>query len=241
MLSKVNVKNYWDTVNMPWGKLFYKLVWNHMDYKDMKILDFGSGFGITADFLAGNNDVTAIEPGREMLWYRVCNNNYKQINGSTEELKKLPDNYFDVIACHNVLEYIDNREEVFEEFYRLLKPEGEISIVKHNKAGKAMQKAVFENDIPAAIKLLKNEDVVSANFGTINEYSDADLNRYINGKFITKNKYGLRIFFALQRNEFKEKPEWIDDMFEIESMAEEMPAFRDIAFFHHIILKKQNI
>ena len=28
-------------------------------------------------------------------------------------------------------------------------------------------------------------------------------------------------------------------MFELESKAEEIPAFRDIAFFHHIILRKQ--
>lgn len=101
-----------------------------------------------------------------------------------------------------------------------------------------MQKAVFENDIATALNLLNNENAVSANFGIINEYSDNDLNNYIHGKFIIKNKYGVRIFFALQRNEFKEKPEWINDMFELESKAEEIPAFRDISFFHHIILSK---
>lgn len=116
MPSKVNVKAYWDTVNMPWGKLFYKLVWNHLDYKGKKILDFGSGFGITSDFLARNNDVTAIEPGKDMLVYRVSNNSYKQVIGGTEELKKLKDNYFDVIICHNVLEYADNRRN----FWRIL-------------------------------------------------------------------------------------------------------------------------
>lgn len=49
---KINIKGYWDTVNMPWGKLFYKLLKNHLDYEGRNILDFGSGFGITADYLA---------------------------------------------------------------------------------------------------------------------------------------------------------------------------------------------
>ena len=128
MDMKSNIQNYWNTINMPWGRLFYKLVWNHLDYKDKNILDFGSGFGITADFLAGNNNVTAIEHNKDMLSYRVCNNNYKQVIGSVEELKKLPDNCFDVVICHNVLEYIEDRHEVFAEFHRLLKNNGELSI-----------------------------------------------------------------------------------------------------------------
>lgn len=223
---------------MPWGKLFYKLIWNHLEYKNKNILDFGSGLGITANFLAKNNNVTAIEPDSEMLSYRIYNNNYKQVTGDAKELKKFPDNYFDVIICHNVLEYIEDREEIFTEFHQLLKNSGELSIVKHNKNGKVMQKAVFENDISTAIELLNNKDAVSANFGIIKEYSDNDLNNYIKNKFTARNKYGVRIFFALQKNEFKIEADWLKNMFEIETMAEEIPAFRDIAFFHHIILKK---
>ena len=41
-----------------------------------------------------------------------------------------------------------------------------------------MQKVVFENDISTALKLLNNENAVSVNFGTINEYSDNDLDNY---------------------------------------------------------------
>ena len=200
---KINIKGYWDRVNMPWEKLFYKLLKNHLDYEGRNILDFGSGFGITADYLAEKNNVTAIEPSSGMLEYRVCSNSYKQLTGGVEELRKLPDNCFDVIICHNVLEYIENREEVFAEFYRLLKNTGELSIVKHNKQGKIMQKAVFENDISTALKLLNNENAVSVNFGTINEYSDNDLDNYTSGKFIARNKYGVRIFLHYKEMNLK--------------------------------------
>lgn len=61
MSGNINVQGYLDTVNAPWGKLFYKLVWHNIDCEGKKILDFGSGFGVTADYFARNNDVTAIE------------------------------------------------------------------------------------------------------------------------------------------------------------------------------------
>ncbi len=54
----------------------------------------------------------------------------------------------------------------------------------------------------------------------------------------SKKVYGLRIFFALQRNELKTGEDWFKNMYRLECEAEEVPFFRDIAFFHHIILKR---
>lgn len=70
MSETINVKGYLDSIHAPWGKLFYQLVWHNIECEGKKILDFGSGFGITADYLAKNNQVTAIEPSEEMLNYR---------------------------------------------------------------------------------------------------------------------------------------------------------------------------
>ncbi len=238
MSTQINIQGYLNTINAPWGQLFYKLIWNHLKYEGKRILDFGSGFGFTADYLAAGNYVTAVEPNQDMLAHRICSNDYRQLVGSLGELQKFSDASFDVIICHNVLEYVENREEILSEFYRLLNNEGELSIVKHNNLGKIMQKAVFENDLELAAKILSGENDVSANFGTINEYSYDDLAGYIAEKFIVKNKYGVRIFFGLQRNEFKEEKNWQERMFNLESRAEEIPTFRDIAFFHHILLEK---
>lgn len=48
-----------------------------------------------------------------------------------------------MIICHNVLEYIDDKEQIINELYRLLKTGGILSIVKHNRAGRVMQMAVL--------------------------------------------------------------------------------------------------
>lgn len=237
MSGNINVQGYLDTVNAPWGKLFYKLVWHNIDCEGKKILDFGSGFGVTADYFAKNNDVTAIEPNEEMLKHRFCNNEYSQIVGGIENLRKIPNQSYDIIICHNVLEYLDNRTELLCEFSRVLKLDGFVSIVKHNKAGKIMQKAVFEYKINEALELINNGNAVSANFGTINEYDYCELEKYCEGSFEIDKIYGVRMFFALQRNELKMGSDWISNMYKLECTTEEIPEFRDIAFFHHVILK----
>lgn len=237
MSGTINVQGYLDTVNAPWGQLFYQLVWHNIDCEGKKILDFGSGFGITADYFAKSNDVAAIEPNEELLEHRFCNNEYTQIVGGIEQLKRIPAHSFDMILCHNVMEYMDNRTELLSEFSRVLKPDGFVSIVKHNKAGKIMQKAVFEYKINEALELLNNGKASSANFGTINEYDNYELEKYCEGFFKIDKIYGVRMFFALQRNELKMDPDWIINMYQLECSTEEIPEFRDIAFFHHVILR----
>lgn len=239
--GRINVKGYLDSIKAPWGQLFYKMVWRHLEYRDKKILDFGSGFGITANFLAEWNDVTAIEPNEEMLSYRQKEHGYKQISGSVEQLKLLASESYDLIVCHNVLEYLNlkNREEVFAEFARLLKPDGRLSIVKHNRAGKIMQKAVFEYQVEEALDLLHKATAVSVNFGQIQEYETEELEAYGDRVFGIEDVYGIRMFFGLQRNEWKSEPDWMDNMYRMESAAEMAPEFRAIAFFHHVILRRR--
>lgn len=234
----INAQGYLNYTNTPWGKLFYKLIWNHLDFKSLKILDFGSGFGITADHLAANNTVTAIEPDKELLSMRICNNTYTQIIGGIEQLKNIGAQTYDVVICHNVLEYTDRRGEILSEFHRILKKNGTLSLVKHNKSGKIMQKAVFEYNKDDALALLRGANTHSANFGTINEYEISDLEDWIKNRFDINKIYGVRMFFGLQRNEIKTESDWPTSMFELECTAEEIAEFRNIAFYHHILLNK---
>ena len=127
-----------------WEKLAKVIIWNQIEeLKGKTILDFGSGTGITADHFAANNQVTAIEPSKDMLANQVNANCYRQIIGSTDELKKLSSESFDYIFCHNVLEYANDRDIIVGEFYRLLKKNGKLSIVKHNRNGRVMQMVLF--------------------------------------------------------------------------------------------------
>lgn len=234
-----SIKNYFDYVNAPWGKLFYKLVWSDLqDICRKKVLDFGSGFGITADFLAAENDVTAIEPNSDMLKYSYRKNEYVQIIGDTQKLREIPSGTYDAVICHNVLEYVENRSELIKELCHVLKIDGILSVVKHNRAGKIMQKAVFECDADGALALINGDGALSVNFGTVDEYDSSELEKYSDGLLVMEKTYGLRMFYALQPNEVKNSDDWIEKMYNLECAASEIEEFRNIAFFHHVILKR---
>ena len=67
MSQKVNVQGYYEYMKMPWGKLFYELAWHNIECQGKRVLDFGSGFGYTADHFAKSNEVIAVEPNEEMI------------------------------------------------------------------------------------------------------------------------------------------------------------------------------
>ena len=235
----MNINGYLDYINTPWGRLFYRLVWHNLEFKDKRILDFGSGFGVTSNHLAKLNDVTAVEPNVELLEHRICNNHYEQIIGSIDKLKEMKDGSFDVILCHNVLEYIEDRADLIAEFHRLLKSDGILSIVKHNKSGKIMHKAVFEYNIDEVMALLNGENSISQNFGTINEYEIEDLKDCFAERFVLDKVSGIRTFFGIQPNSFKSEPDWEEKMFMLECAVESDAAFTNVAFFQHLLLKKK--
>lgn len=237
-MKNKHLYSYFNYVNEPWGRLFYLCIWKQLpEMKGKKILDFGSGFGITAEHLSKNNDVIAVEPSKDMI--RIGNKfnpPYKQINGSLEELKQFDDESFDCIICHNVLEYVDDRNAILNEFSRVLKNDGFISIVKHNKAGRIMQKAVFDYDVKAVKTLLDGQNNTSRNFGQIKVYEDDNL--LVRDLQINKC-YGICAFYGLQNNKIKYQKDWLDNMLDIEMSVSELEEFRNIAFFHHLILKKK--
>ncbi|MBS6196528.1 MAG: class I SAM-dependent methyltransferase, partial [Clostridiales bacterium] len=104
-----------------WERLLKKILWKQLgEIQGKRILDFGSGEGITANHFASQNSVVAIEPSKEMLHNRWADYDYTQLIGDVSSLSEFEDNSFDVIICHNVLEYIDNKELVIHEFYRLV-------------------------------------------------------------------------------------------------------------------------
>jgi len=92
----------------PWEALLKKIVLMQLgNIKGKRVLDFGSGTGFTANYFAQDNEVVAIEPSSETVKDRYCDYEYQQIIGSIDILKKLENETFDIILCHNVLEYAD--------------------------------------------------------------------------------------------------------------------------------------
>ncbi|MEY8463360.1 class I SAM-dependent methyltransferase [Streptococcus merionis] len=236
----MHVEHYKDNIHAPWGQIFYTILFAHlMDIKDKRVLDFGSGFGLTADFLSANNDVLAIEPNVDMVAGRFGKDNYRQLTGSLELLSQFPNDYFDVIICHNVLEYVssDSRAIYLRELGRVLKRGGQLSLVKHNAAGKAMQKAIFENESIQALRLISGD--ISYESTALGHGQIYDLETLLPDTGLTISDYrGIRTFYGLQDNKFKRESGWIRRMTKLELAVARQSPYRDIAYFHHYTLVK---
>ena len=222
-----------------WDCLLKKILWSQLgDFEGKRILDFGSGLGVTAEHYAKNNQVTAIEPSVESVNERWKEYEYEQIVGGIEELKKLDNEFFDIIFCHNVFEYALEREEIVKEFYRVLKPGGMISIVKHNRPGRVMQMAGLLNDFDSANSLLDGNDGMTSVFGAIHYYEGGDLTKWCD-KLSIKQVYGIRTFWDLQQNqEIQKEEDWQEKMIQLEMRVSQIDEYRAIAFFHHLVLEK---
>lgn len=223
----------------PWEALMKRMVFLQLgEIKNKRILDFGSGIGVTASHLAEHNEVIAIEPSKESVDKRWTDNTYEQLIGSTEKLYEFADETFDMIVCHNVLEYVSDREVIVREFSRILKPGGMISVVKHNRPGRVMQMVVLLNDFEQAYSLLDGNDGVTSQFGAIHYYADADIEKWCPDLKIVKT-LGMRTFWDMQQNqEIHKDADWQDKMIEMEMRVSELDEYRNIAFFHHLFITK---
>ena len=230
-------------VDQPWGRMFYEMVFKQLNItndKRIRILDFGAGFCITANHYAKNHDVVAVEPNEEMYSLRVEENEYTLITQGLDYLKTVPDNSIDFVICHNVLEYVENKEEILKQLVRVLKQEGTLSIIKHNLFGRVMGSAVLGDNPHAALDLLNNvaEDSM---FGNRDVYGNEFLTDLLSGEMALSETYGIRAFFGLSsNNEIKYTDDWYKTMLELEAKASTMDEFRKIAFFNHLIFKKKS-
>ena len=224
----------------PWESLMKRMVWQQLgEISGQRILDFGSGTGETACFFARKNDVLAVEPSQDAVLRRRQEHPYRQLLGSTDRLMELPDQSFDVILCHNVLEYAPDREEIVRQFARLMKREGLLSLVKHNRPGRVMQMAVLLNDFDRANALLDGSDGSSAQYGTISYYEDQDVERWCAALTIEKT-LGLRTFWHLQQKQDCHRDcEWQEKMLALETRVSDLEAYKAIAFGHHLLIRKK--
>ena len=237
------IENYREMVEQPWGKIFYDIIYRQLTFtndKRLKILDFGAGFCITAKHYAKNHDVTAVEPNEEMYKLRFKSDDYTLITQGIDYLKTVEDSSYDVILCHNVLEYVENKNEILTQLKRVLKPQGILSIIKHNLYGRVFGSAVLTDNPKAALDLL-DEKPEDSMFGNRSLYTNESLIDFFGDELKLEKIYGIRAFYGLSsNNEIKYTDEWYNSMLELEVKTGTLEEFKKVTFFNHLIFKKVN-
>lgn len=239
-----SIKEYRKLVEQPWGRMFYEMIYRQLQLPEnskLDILDYGAGFCVTANHYAKQHNVTAIEPNAEMSDLKVNGNKYTFLSGALELLKDIPNDSYDIVICHNVLEYVDNKSEILRELSRILKPGGKLSIVKHNLKGRIISNAVLYDNPKSALELLSNSfDNAQNMFGNRDTYdNDFLLNLAVDFGLTCENIFGIRAFFALSsNNRIKHTDEWYENMLELEMKVCNIDEYKNIAFFNHLIFTK---
>ena len=235
----INISHYKDLLQQPWGKIQYDITFAQLAHlEDLDILDFGAGFGLVSQFLSQKNRVTAVEPEADLL-LADDHQTFTKIIGSLEALEDLPSQTFDIICCHNVLEYIEpnQRPAYIQNFERLLRPGGRLSIIKHNQVGKVLQSVVLNNDIETALGLLEGEDFKSLSFAQGKIYSMADLEKM--SQLTIDHYLAIRSFYSLQPNHFKTEKGWLEKMTQMEPAVCDLKPYKDISFLQHVWMRKE--
>jgi len=107
------------------------------DLRDKDVLDFGCGEGglsfLAADF--GARSVIGVDLNEQLVHsalVRLAQGNgassIKFVVGSDSKSIGLPDTSMDVILCFDVLEHIMDYREIFREWCRVLRPQGQVFI-----------------------------------------------------------------------------------------------------------------
>lgn len=242
-----SINDYRKLIEQPWGKMFYDALFRQLDLPEdhpLNILDFGAGFCVTASHYAPFHHVIAIEPNKEMLDLRWRDNysKYTCIQGGIEEVRKQNIAAFDLVICHNVLEYVSDKEQILTELTSVLKQGGRLSIVKHNLAGRILAYSVFSDDPEAALGLLEDSNNENSMFGKRDTYSNDYLIKQVSKRGLSlEDRFGLRTFFGLSSNNDKKySKKWYDNMLALEMKTCNLEEYKNIAFFNHLIFRKIN-
>ena len=172
---------------------------------------------------------------------RVGDNPYTLVGGGIDYLRDMDADSFDLVICHNVLEYADDKEAILKHLVRVTKPGGILSVVKHNLYGRVMATAVMSDDPKTALSLL-DQEAENSMFGKRDVYSNEWITDLLKDEMTLIDTYGLRTFFGLSsNNDIKYTDDWYQSMLELETKACSMDEYRKVAFFNHLIFaKKQN-
>lgn len=242
-----NAENYFYMVEQtPWGKLFYDIVFAQLTEHTtthLKILDFGSGLGKTANHYAKHHQVYAYEPDLDILEYAYTDHDYLQLTMDfTAFMRYLTDHKlsFDLILCHNVLDYIENQEEVILSLSKCLTSKGKLSVIKHQELGHLVNDAVFNDDPQLVLKKLDGLPTQTS-FGKINYCTQEELSQWLSTDSIDLiDVMGIRNFYALsQNNQIKYTENWYKNMLELELRVCKDATFIPLAFFNHLIFQKK--
>ena len=159
-------------------------------------------------------------------------------HGDAAQLANLfPAGSFDVIVCHNILEYVDDPCAVLRSAARALRdPSSIISVLVRNQAGEALKSAIKDGDLAAAERSLAAEwGRESLCGGRVRLFSAESLQAMLGvASLVVIEERGVRVISDYLPAKVSRDDEY-ERIFELERKLGRRPEFAAVARYTHLL------
>jgi S-adenosylmethionine-dependent methyltransferase len=152
-----------------------------------------------------------------------------------------PEPAFDLVVCHNVLQYVDDLEAALKALSRGLKPGGLISILCVNRYSESFRHALMFQDLDAAQASLDARSMLTITFGVPAAlYAAEDMRAPLQAAGCSVvGEYGVRcVCDYIANNEIKNEPEFFAKLERLEHALTDKHPYYLLARFFQIIARK---
>ena len=235
----------------PWGKLRYRVAQanlrQHLPPPPAHILDLGGGNGLDAvPLVEMGYTAVLIDFSQEMIAQgqklaaqaQVSDKISFQVGDATQFVA---DEEFDIILCHNLLQYVADVTAVLKNIHQSLRPGGIFSFMITNPYTETLAYALRDYDLAAAQENLSKSTKYVETFDThIQRYSDDELKMMLQDcGFTLLEQYGIRaICDFMADNERKFDPDFYEQLERLETAVSNKYPYKLLARFYHFVCQK---
>ncbi len=243
--------------SLPWNRFGYELVEHNLkkhipvDSPPLRILDAGGGNGLDSLGLARmNHQIDIVDISQQMLNDARAN---AALAGVTDRLSthaidilgidnKFAQHEFDIVLCHNVIQFVDEVDPLLQVLYRVLKPGGFLSLITTNQHSLPYQAAFLDDDLDKAYTLLDQTSQHNSIFDVnVNEYRPDQVIEWLEQMGLKLEKYyGIRCLYNYWgTNELKQDSAVYEKLKKLEMEFTERSPFNLLARQFQLIASKE--
>lgn len=249
-----NMSNWKENQRAPWGRLRYSIAQvnlrRHLPQRLLRILDVGGGNGLDAVACAEQgHSVMLVDFSAEMLTEArhlaeehsvAARMTFHQADVNAIPTL-FPDPAFDVVLCHNVVQYVDDPAALLRAVCHPLKRDGLLSLMSVNPESEVYRLAMMQLDPGAARASLDATMGFATVFGVpVHRCQAADMiDLLISTGCEVLGRYGVRsVCDYIANNDIKSDPAFFAQLERLEHALSDRHPYLLLARFFQIIARK---
>lgn len=240
----------------PWGRIRYRVVAETLrrtcaalGSSKLRVVDVGGGDGADALGLAeAGHDVTVVDYSEPLLAAaeaaaedRGLRGRVQTVRGEVTDVARLGLGSFDLVLCHNVIQYLPDTRAVIDSLVGITRPNGALSVIAANPSSDVLTAVVRREDLAEAERMLTAASAIAHTFGhdvrriSYDEVATALAER----GFTVHTRYGVRtITDYVPHDDRKREPAFYDQLERLELQLCDREPYLRIARFWQLIARR---